>query len=529
VLIHPGHKAIVLKLKEPERVTTVIPTAKPFLWRGEQFVAIPHKLDEVKVLRNLGHRAPSPVLHHYRWPGRYAPFYAQRETVDFLTLNKRAFVLNDMGTGKTLSVLWAYDYLKNLGLARKLLVVCPLSTMERTWGDEIFEHFPHLNFRVLYGTRERRLQHLSQDVDIYIVNHHGLEIIRPALDQRQDIDVVVLDEVAVYRNASTKLWKVANGAIKGRPWVWGLTGTPTPNEPTDAWAQCRLISPERVPRYFGAFRDTVMQQFGQFKWLPRVDATDQVYRAMQPAIRFTRDQCMDLPPAIYQTRHAAMTPEQAKAYKDMVAQLFTEFQGDQVQAVNEAVKMGKLVQIACGVVYGTNGQEVLLPTKPRLDELKDVIQQAGSKVIVFVPYKAVLAWVADELEKLWPAQTVAAKIALQPNPMVGRISGDVPKAERDRVFSAFQKGGMQVLVAQPAAMSHGLTLTAASTIVWYAPVTSHDVYQQANARITRPGQKLTQFIVHLEGTEVERRIYKRLQGKEKMQGLLLETVKENFR
>jgi SNF2 family DNA or RNA helicase len=86
-----------------------------------------------------------------------------------------------------------------------------------------------------------------------------------------------------------------------------------------------------------------------------------------------------------------------------------------------------------------------------------------------------------------------------------------------------------VLVAQPAAMSHGLTLTAASTIVWYAPVTSHDVYQQANARITRPGQKLTQFIVHLEGTEVERRIYKRLQGKEKMQGLLLETVKENFR
>jgi SNF2 family DNA or RNA helicase len=78
-------------------------------------------------------------------------------------------------------------------------------------------------------------------------------------------------------------------------------------------------------------------------------------------------------------------------------------------------------------------------------------------------------------------------------------------------------------------MSHGLTLTSASTIIWYAPVTSHDTYQQANARITRPGQKNTQFIVHLEGTEVERRIYKRLQSKEKMQGLLLDSVKDGFR
>lgn len=517
MLIHPARKAIVLNLANRERVTTVIPTAKPFDFRGKQLVAVPHRIDEVRVLRNLGFRAPSPVQHLYPWSGQYLPFYAQRETVDFLTMNPRAFVLNDMGTGKSLASLWAFDYLRSIGQARRMLIVCPLSTMERTWADEIFRHFPHLTSSVLYGSRERRLKLLAQEVDIYIVNHHGLNTILPGLAGRDDIDVVTLDELAVFRNASTNLWKSANKAIAGRPRVWGLTGTPTPNAPTDAWAQCRLISPERVPKFFGKFRDMVMQQFGQFKWLPRPNATEIVYEAMQPAIRFTRDQCVGLPEAVYQTRHAAMTVEQGKAYKEMASQLMTEYQGDQVQAVNEAVKLGKLVQIACGVVYGTDGSEVVLPSEPRLAEVKDVIEQAATKVIVFVPYKAVLRWVAGELEALYPGR-------------VAQVSGDTSKTERDAIFSSFMAPtGYEILVAQPAAMSHGLTLTSASTIIWYAPVTSHDTYQQANARITRPGQKNTQFIVHLEGTEVERRIYKRLQSKEKMQGLLLDSVKDGFR
>lgn len=533
MLIHTPRKAVVLRLNNSARVTTVIPTARAFEWEGKSFVAIPHKLDEVKVLRNLGFRAPSPVLHYYNWSGSYLPFYAQKETVDFLTMNPKAYVLNDMGTGKTLAALWAYDYLRERGLANKLLIVCPLSTMERTWGDEIFRHFPHLSFGVVYGSRERRLKVLRQDADVYIINHHGLKTVGEELfGKRPDIDTVVLDELGVFRNASTELWKCAHKATVDRPRVWGLTGTPTPNAPTDAWAQCRLITPERVPKFFGKFRDAVMQQFGQFKWLPRPNATEQVFEAMQPAIRFTRDQCVDLPEAIYQTRHADLTPEQAKAYKEMQAQLFTEFQGDNVQAVNEAVKLGKLVQIACGVVYGQDGQEVVLPSKPRLDEVKDVIEQAATKVIVFVPYKAVLRWVAKELMADTPRVTkmLQNSWSYAPGDNVAMISGDTSKAERDQIFGDFMRpDGPNILVAQPAAMSHGLTLTAASTIVWYAPVTSHDTYQQANARITRPGQKHTQFLIHLEGTEVERRIYKRLQGKEKMQGLLLESVKESFR
>lgn len=510
MLVHLPSKRLVLNLANPDRVLTVIPTARPFDYKGHTLIAVPHRLDEVRVLRNLGIQAPSPIEHHYEWPGLHHPFKAQLATSSFLTLSPKAFVLNDMGTGKTLAVLWAFDFLRSLGLVRKMLVTCPLSTMERTWADEVFSNFPHLTTAVLYGSKERRLKMLAQDADIYIVNHHGMKVIEAEL-MASDFDIFVIDELGVFRNASTELWKTAHKIAQKIVRLWGLTGTPTPNSPTDAFAQCRLIAPERVPKYFGKFRDMVMRQLGQFKWVPRDSATEIVAEAMQPAVRFTRKDCLDLPPTIPLFREAQLTAEQAKAYKEMVAKLVMEYQGEQVQAVNEAVKMSKLVQIACGVVYDKNGAEVVLPNKPRMDVVREVIEEAAAKVIVFVPFKSVLAYVADELER--------------DGLRIGRISGDTSKSERDRIFSAFQHGELDVLVAQPAAMSHGLTLTAANVVCWYAPITSNDIFEQANARVVRPGQKHTTLIVMIEGTPVERRIYERLQSKQKLQGTLLDLVR----
>jgi SNF2 family DNA or RNA helicase len=489
----------------------VIPTAKVFEYKGAKLVAVPHRLDETRVLRNLGFGVPAPVELYYDWPGQFSPFKAQLATTSFLTTNPHAFVLSDMGTGKTLAALWAFDWLRSVGKAKKMLVVSPLSTLERTWADEIFANFPGMTVGVLHGTKDRRKKVLAADHDIYLVNHDGIKVIEADLVARDDIDTVIVDEIAAFRNAGTSRWKSLNRILAGRTWIWGMTGTPTPNAPTDAWAQCRLISPDRVPRYFGAFRDSVMKQLGPFKWLPRECATRLVAEAMQPAVRFTRDECVDLPPCIYLTREVPLTTEQNKAYKEMAAKLKMEFAADQVTAINEAVKMGKLVQIACGVVYGADKKEVVLPTEPRVKVVKEIIEEAGTKVIVFVPYKAVLRYVADELGKEFS---------------VAQISGDTPKHERDDIFHHFQKSAEpRVLVAQPAAMSHGLTLTAASTVIWYAPVTSHEIYQQANARITRPGQKHKQLIVNVEATEVERRIYSRLRQKTSIQGLLLDLVK----
>jgi SNF2 family DNA or RNA helicase len=511
MIIHEPTKKIVLNLGNPDRVTTVIPSARVIELNGIKLVAVPHRLDEVRVLHNMGIDAPSPIAHYYQWPGRFKPFEAQLATASFLTLNPKAFVLNDLGTGKTLSALWAFDYLRSQGLAKRMLVVSPLSTLERAWADEIFGNFPHLSYNVLYGPREKRAALLELEADIYLINHDGMKVILPQLLEREDIDTLVVDEIATFRNQSTDRWKTLKKVSAGKERVWGLTGTPTPNAPTDAWAQCRIICPERVPTYFGKFRDMVMRQQGPFKWEVRKGAETTVAGVMQPSVRFTRDQCVDLPPVMYETREVSMTKDQEHAYKEMVDKLKIEIQQQQVTAVNEAVKLSKLLQIACGVVYDSNGQEVAIPCPPRIDVVKEIIEEAGTKVIVFVPFKSALGYVQQELSKDF---TTAV------------ISGDVPKAARDQIFSAFQRAkAPRVLIAQPAAMSHGLTLTAASTIIWYAPVTSNEIYEQANGRITRPGQKHSQLIVNIEGTQVERRMYKRLRDKGKMQGLLLDLVK----
>ena len=177
MIVSKRHKKLIIADKHPRRITTVIPTAKIFLWKGRELVAVPHGLEEVKVLRNMGFNAPSPIEHYYDWSGKYKPFAHQLVTSSFLTLNNRGFVLNEMGTGKTLSLLWSIDYMIAQGLLGKLLIVSPLSTLDGVWGDEIFKHFPHLNFVVLHGSADRRRKLLKQPADIYIINHDGLKVL----------------------------------------------------------------------------------------------------------------------------------------------------------------------------------------------------------------------------------------------------------------------------------------------------------------------------------------------------------------
>ena len=512
MLIVKQHRKLLLNLTDPERVTTVIPTAKVVDVRGRSLVAVPHRADEVRVLRNLGFDAPAPMSSYYDWPGRYKPFEHQRITSEFMTMNPKSFCLNGMGSGKTMSVLWAFDYLKKLGSVKKMLVISPLSTLERTWGDEIFTHFPELTFTVLHGTRQKRHALLEYDFDIYIINHDGIksEETVKLLREKEGLDVVCIDEIASFRNASTDRWKAVNGITKDKQWVWGLTGTPTPNAPTDSWAQCRLISPGRVPKYFSAFRDQVMKPISKFKWSARDGAMETVRTAMQPAVRFAREDCIDLPPTTFVTRQSELSPEQRRAYAQMLTKMKADVGGESITAVNEAGKLIKLLQIVCGTAYTKDG-DVTIPSPHRVELVKEIIEEAGAKVIVFVPFTAALTAVAAEIGKDYSVEM---------------IHGGVSKAERDRIFGSFQKArDPRVLVANAGAMSHGLTLTAANTIIWFAPITSNEIFEQANARIVRPGQKLNTLIVNIEASEMERKMYARLQHKGKMQGLLLELLK----
>jgi SNF2 family DNA or RNA helicase len=179
------------------------------------------------------------------------------------------------------------------------------------------------------------------------------------------------------------------------------------------------------------------------------------------------------------------------------------------------VKLQKLVQIACGVAYDDNGRSVELDCAPRVNVVREVIEEAGQKVIVFVPLTGTLYMLERELGKHFS---------------VAVVNGAVSSSERNRIFSSFQdQPEPRVLLAHPATMAHGLTLTAASTIIWYGPVTSSEQYEQANGRIERMGKRHVSNVVHIEATDLEASMYARLSAKQKLQGLLLDLIKQQTR
>lgn len=516
MLVIEKAKALALKLNNPNRVLDVIPTAKHISVRGTDLVVAPHRLDEVRVLNNMGIKAPSPILHYYDWPGRFTPFDHQKQTAAFLTLNKKGLVLNDIGTGKTQSALWAADYLIKTGQVKKVLILSPLSTLERVWGDGIFLGFPHRNFTVLHGTADRRRKLLQQDVDFYIINHDGFSII--ADDAHGMFDLIIVDEAAVLRNPSTQRFKYFRKWMNSNPEtrLWLMTGTPTPNDPTDAWALAKLVDSRSCTQTFTAFRETVMMKIGQWKFVPRPESTDIVKEMLQPAVRYTRDECFDLPETIIQTRKVDLTPEQQRHYKAMLKDFITEMGKEgTISAVNEAVKVQKLVQIACGVAYGDDGQNIEIDASPRVKVVKEIIEEAGEKVIVFVPLTGTLHMLEKELSKHWT---------------VGVVNGQVSSSKRDVIFKDFQDSkDPHVLIAHPGTMAHGLTLTTASTIIWYGPVNSNETYVQANGRIERIGKNKVSNVIHIEATDLEHKAYERLKNKQTLQGLLLDLIQEGTR
>jgi SNF2 family DNA or RNA helicase len=506
-------RAIALKLNNPNRVLDSIPSAKSYEVRGVPLVVTPHRLDEVRVLRNLGINAPSPILHYYDWPGQYIPFAHQKQTAAFLTLTPRGLVLNEIGTGKTQSALWAADYLIETKHIKKVLILSPLSTLERVWGDAIFTGLTHRRFVTLYGTAEKRIKLLKTKADFYIVNHDGFSIIAPHINDM--FDLVIVDEAAILRNPSTRRFKVFRKWVDANPTtrLWLMTGTPTPNDPTDAWALAKLVNSPFCTKTFTAFREQVMMKIGQWKFIPRPESVEIVKHILQPAVRYTRDECFDLPDTIVQTRQVELTAEQKKHYQQMLRHFVTEAaQEGTITAVNEAVKIQKLVQIACGVAYGDDGQNIQLDCTPRINLVKEVIEEAGEKVIVFVPLTGTLHMLEKELSKHWT---------------VGVVNGEVSANKRNVIFHDFQNNkDPHVLIAHPATMAHGLTLTSASTIIWYGPINSNEVYVQANGRIERIGKTHVSNVVHIEGTELEHKMYERLKNKQKLQGLLLDLIQQ---
>lgn len=533
MLVHAESQSLLLDLPDPFVIQEIIPKHKQIDIDGHN-LAVRHGIDEVRILRNMGIEAPSPILHYYDWPGKFTALAHQKDTAALLTLHRRAFVLNETGTMKTASALWAADYLIRLGLVKKVLITSMLSTLEKVWMKEIFTVLMHRNAVMLHGTKAKRLERLKQDVDFYIINHEGLDVIFKEL-KAMKFDLIICDEYAAYRNHTTHKFEVLENLLTPHTRFWGLTATPCPNAPTDAYGLAKLISPDRIPQYFGAFKRATMIQVTTYKWKPKPEAYDIAYNAMQPAVRYRKADCLDLPPVVTEERTCELTPEQKKAFDRMRLDFVAEAKaGVQVTAVNAADKITKLRQILCGSIKnpgvasglllraGMSNEElasnfaaqddeyISLPHQPRLQVLLDCIQEAAAKVIVVVPFKGILQMLEKEVS---------------PHYSCAILNGDVTPANRNKIITAFKADtDPRILLCHPKVMAHGLNLTEADMCVFYAPIYSNDEFQQVVERFNRPGQtrKMTVIRIGAAGTNLEWEIYKALDNKQDDQATILD-------
>jgi len=485
------NRGLLLRVRSPDKITTAIPKSKPL---GDGQVLVKWGVDEARVLKNLNVKdVPSPILGKYEWPGRYAPFDHQKTTSSFLTLNTRAFCFHEQGTGKTGSAIWASDFLMKEGIIKRVLIICPISIMDSAWRADLFNFAMHRTVDVAHGSKKKRQDIINSDTEYVIINYDGVEIVKDDI-ANGGFDLIIVDEATHYKNAQSKRWKVLAAIIKPETWLWLMTGTPAAQSPVDAYGLAKLVNPKGVPKFFGAFRDMVMHKITQFKWAPKQGSSDIVYNALQPAIRFTKEQCLDLPEMTYVKREVELTPQQKKYYKTLKDQFMTTAAGEQISAANAAVNMNKLLQISCGAVYTDSGETVEFDIKNRYKVLQEVISESSQKVLVFVPFKHVI----DVLSEKLTADGLTTDI----------IRGDVSAAKRTEIFKRFQETpDPRVLIIQPQAAAHGVTLTAANTIVWWGPTSSLETYAQANARVHRSGQKHPCTVVQLEGSKVEKHIY----------------------
>lgn len=496
--------ALRVRVRNPERFTSVIPKSKyeQEVAPGIHEILVYWDYEESLVLKNLGVRnVPSPIQKNYAWPGAYKPMAHQRETAEFLTLHKRAFCFDEMGLGKTAAAAWAADYLMEINQIKRVLVVCPVSIMQAAWQQDLFKVLIHRTVGIAHGVKEKRVEVIDSGCEFCIINYDGVSIVEEELLEA-GFDLIILDEANNVKNSQSKRSKSIRKLIKPDTRVWLMTGTPAAQSPEDAYGLGKIVSPDRLPKFFGSWKDIVMQRVSMYKWVPRPRAKEIVHEALQPAIRHTKEECLDLPEVVFVDRHVPLTKQQEKYYKVIKEQMVALAAGEEITAVNAAAMLNKLLQLSCGAVYAdpdARGDKPIVEfdVKPRLEALLDLIEESSHKVIIFAPFRHTIAMLERELQA--HGHTTAV------------INGEVPSSKRGTIFSAFQsQPDPRVIIIQPQAAAHGVTLTAASTVVWFGPTTSLDTYLQANARAHRKGQDNKVTVVHMYGSAAEEKLYKAL-------------------
>lgn len=449
---------------------------------------------------------------------RFVPHDYQAYAIQRILDLPNAGLFLDMGLGKTVITLTAVELLMNAEMCvNKVLVIAPKRVAESTWTTEAdkWDHLSGLRISQVLGTQQQRLAALRKDADVYVINRENVAWLVDLYRKKWPFDMVVVDELSSFKSAQSQRFKALRGV---RPLVRrfvGLTGTPSPNGLMDLWAEMYLIDlGERLGKFIGGYRERYFlpgktNGYVVYSYEPKKGAKEKIEGLLSDiCISMKAEDYLKMPELTVNDIPVRLTDAELEIYRKMEQEQLVQLDEEEITALSAAAVYNKLLQMANGSVYTDTGDVVQIHDR-KLDALEDVIEAAnGQPVLVFYTFRHDFTRLMTRFQSLGPRTL---------------------KGPQDIVD--WNNGKIQLLLAQPASMGHGLNLQAGGhIIVWYGLNWSLELYQQANARLYRQGQKHGVIIHRLIAQKtVDTEIAKRLEKKDAMQEGLMAALKAKIR
>ncbi len=447
----------------------------------------------------------------------FKPHDYQAFAIRHILTHEQAALFLNMGFGKTVITLTAIEHLMYHEFEiRKPLIIAPLRVAKNTWPAEIqkWDHLKGLTWSVAAGTAEERRAALRQKADIYIINRENVQWLVEESGLPFDYDMLVIDELSSFKSWQAKRFK---SLMKVRPRVKrivGLTGTPSSNGLMDLFAEFKLLDMgKRLGRFIGQYRNaffTPERMNGPivYSYKPLLGAEEEIYHRIGD-ITISMKACgqLRMPGLITTNYEVEMSFPEIRQYGKMKRELMLSLPDGEVTASNAAVLTGKLLQLSSGAIYADDGSVMRLHDR-KLDALEDIIEGMNGKPLL------VAYWFRHDYDR------IAA--------LLTKLGIAFERLDSEESMRRWNAGQIQVALAHPASTGHGLNLQeGGSTICWFTPTWSLELYQQMNARLYRQGQTAdTVVIMHIVTKDtVDSRVLKALSEKDRIQEALIDAVK----
>ncbi|WP_411679875.1 SNF2-related protein [Clostridium thailandense] len=441
---------------------------------------------------------------------KYEPHSYQEYATKWILDKPKAGLLMDMGLGKTVCTLTAIkELIYNYFDIVKALVIAPLRVAEDTWTVEAekWDHLKHLKISKILGTEKERRAALNIKADIYVINRENVVWLVKECGKKWSFDMVVVDELSSFKSPKSQRFKALRKV--GAKRIVGLTGTPSPNGLMDLWSEIYLLDQgERLGRTLTSYREQYFMPDKRnqniiFSYKPKEEAEEVIYKKLSDiCISMKAEDYLELPERIDNIISVKLQKDEEEKYKKFEKELLLPLKDSDIVANNAAVLTNKLLQFANGAIYDENDEVVEIHNE-KLKALEEIIEAASGKpVLIFYAYKHD----RDRLKKYFK------------NAKELKTSEDIKK---------WNNGEIEIMLVHPASAGHGLNLQAGGNIIiWFGLTWSLELYQQANARLYRQGQKQNVIIHHLvaKGT-IDDDVMKALENKSVGQEVLLQAVK----